>query len=274
MADDGAPNPDAAMIGVTRLCHGQAGAYLRIGDILRNRRDRRWPVDLQAQKAIAATIEDHLRRVVLAVNCVGRHQLPGQVQALKQGRRRHDLVGAIAGPKAFLPNHGLSCRGKRRHHRKRRALGSGVEGAPQRLAIDRHHAFAGLSHGLRELPEAGGKRVRIQKPKHPAEGVMARNAVLERQELLEQVLPIGREIGKIGAMLGAANRRRQADRQHLQNFVALGVACSRIGNVRKAHCKPGHRPSPLHEADIRIHYEIRNYRKFLNAISLRPLHWV
>jgi hypothetical protein len=57
-----------------------------------------------------------------------------------------------------------------------------IEGAPQGLAVDRHHILQGVGEAMHEAGKAGGECHRIEQLENPAEGVMAGNAMLKGQK--------------------------------------------------------------------------------------------
>lgn len=144
MADHGTASFDTTVLAIGGLRDVPFGLDLWNGKIVRDHDMKGGTVALQPQEIVAAAIEDHLGGVVLAMDRVGGHQLAGQVQTLKQRPRRDDLAVALTGAKPLLADHRMGGRGKGRDHGQGRAFGGRVEGPPQRLAVDRHDAFASL----------------------------------------------------------------------------------------------------------------------------------
>jgi len=61
-----------------------------------------------------------------------------------------------------------------------------LEGASQRLAVDRHHAGeiepVGLGKGRHEAPECRFEGFRLEQAEHTTEGVVTRNPMLQAQK--------------------------------------------------------------------------------------------
>src|SRR4051794_31537516 len=112
-------------------------------------------------------------------------------------------------------------------------------GARKRLAVERndlpgkpHGAAQALRKGGREAAEDRLERLRVEQAEHAAEGVVARNAVAQPQQGAKQRLLGAPEQGHVAAGLGAAERCREGDDQHVHELVT-GVAGARVGQLRK-----------------------------------------
>src|SRR3954451_8633914 len=70
-------------------------------------------------------------------------------------------------------------------HMQRRLARDAIERAPQRLAVNGHHAPQALGETLHEAGEAGLERLRVKQTEHSAEGVMARRAMTQAQKLAQ-----------------------------------------------------------------------------------------
>ncbi len=116
---------------------------------------------------------------------------------------------------------------------ERRTAPRPLESRPQPLAVDGDHAVLPrrVRQALREPREAGGEGVGIDDAKQPREGVVARDAAFEGQELPQKRFFRPAEQRKIHATLGARQRRRKRNRQHFQKIVTLRVAATRNGNA-------------------------------------------
>jgi hypothetical protein len=114
---------------------------------------------------------------------------------------------------------------------QRRAPRRPVERAAQRLSIDGEHALADgadvIEEGLEGPPEGGG----AEQPEHPAERVVARQAILEAQKFPQQRLAVLGELGEVHAALRPADRGDQRDRQDVEQLVALRIAPTRVGDL-------------------------------------------
>ena len=65
---------------------------------------------------------------------------------------------------------------------QRRAARRPIEGAAQGLAVDREHAVAGGAEIIEEGLEGAAEGGRIEQPEHPAEGVVAWQAIPQAEE--------------------------------------------------------------------------------------------
>jgi hypothetical protein len=155
--------------------------------------------------------------------------------------------------------------GERGHRLQGRARRRGVVGPAQRLAVDRHNTAVGAVGRLecvQDLLETRLEGLGIEQPEDPGKGVVARHAVLQIQKLPEQILPVDREVRELRAGLRPADRRRQRDRQHLQQIVPRRSARARIRQIRKTRLEPGQGPPP---SDIRVPHPNR-YRRFTKPL--------
>ena len=100
-------------------------------------------------------------------------------------------------------------------------LGALGKGALDRLAVDRHHTLEPVAPGEcpHEAGEGGLESVRVEQAEHPAEGIVARNAVLQSQDLPQHVFLGCAEIGHVRAALRPAQHRSQRNEQKLQQIV-------------------------------------------------------
>ena len=96
---------------------------------------------------------------------------------------------------------------------------------------------------------------------------MARQAILEAQELPQQRLPIHGELGEVDAALCATDRRHQRDRQDVQQLVPLRIAAPRVGNLPQTVDQTCHRS--LLGTNGRIQIILKGNPYFSNAIPLR-----
>ena len=166
-------------------------------------------VALECERIVAPLADDLLRDVTLAA-----HGIDGDDRALEREHFQQlghcgDLVrfavdGQLAEHQPLLDRPG-------RDQMQSRAAGGSVKGMAQRLTVDRHHPFGGLREALHEIQEAGVALDRIEQPQHPAEGVVARDAVAQAQELPQKRLLRPAEQRHIGAVLAATQHRAQRD---------------------------------------------------------------
>ena len=174
---------------------------------------------------------------------VGGDQRALQIEHLQQRARRDDF--AAARRHRFLADHQLRLCGEGGDHLKRARSGGAVEGAAQRLAVDRHHPAAVCAQRVEKAPEAGRQRPRIDQPQQPRKRVVARQAILKMQKLPEKLLPILGEVREFDATLAAADRRRQRDRQNLKQIMPRRIAGARVGNFAQNRDQTTHRFLPL-----------------------------
>lgn len=124
---------------------------------------------------------------------------------------------------------------------QRRGAGRPVEGAPEALAVHRHHPGPGGGEVRHEALEGGMERRRVQKPEDAAERVVARRAALQRQKLSQHLLLRLREVRHVHAALRPAQARAQRHKQNLLKIVPKPVAPPRILHPLESQPKPVHR---------------------------------
>lgn len=95
-----------------------------------------------------------------------------------------------------------------------------VEGAPQCLAVDRHHALQAFGEVLHKARETGFERRRIEEPEHSAEGVVAGDAVPQAKELPQERLLNFADQRHVRAVLAAGQHGAECDQQKLMQVVA------------------------------------------------------
>ena len=231
VADRMAANLDAAMVGIGGQVLG-VGWVQRVGEPGGHLCVVGRPVALQREQPVAATLFDQSSGLALAMQRVAGDQGAVEVEQAKQGTGGDDLAFFVPG--GDLTDHHPCVGGKRGHHMQGRPLGRPVERAPQRLAVERDDARAGLAEGIEEAREAAGEGRRIEQPEQPRERVVARQAAGQGQELPKQPLPVTPEIREIDAAFRPTNRRRQGNRQQIQQVMPLRVARPRVRKRRKA----------------------------------------
>jgi hypothetical protein len=127
-----------------------------------------------------------------------------------------------------------------------RLAGRPVEGPAQGLAVHGHHARDGLSEAPHEAEEAVVEACRVEVAEQAGEGVVARDAVAQRQELPEERRLVPTEQGHVRAVLGAAQHGAEGDQQDFVQIVPC-VGRARILQVIEAgdellHGALQHRP--------------------------------
>lgn len=148
-----------------------------------------------------------------------------------------------------------------------RAARGAVEGAPQRLAVDGEHPVPGGAEFVEEGFERPHEGRRIEQAEHPAESVVARQAILQAQELPEQRLSVLGELGEVHAALGAADRRHQRDRQDVEQLKPLRIPPPRVRDLSK-RVDQRHASSFGRHGRIRIRPRGKPYS--LTSVSRRP----
>src|SRR3954466_15281129 len=98
-----------------------------------------------------------------------------------------------------------------------------VKGAPERLAIQSHYALTALGKAAHEGQKTRLELRRIEQPKHAREGVMAWDAVPEREDLFGEGMLGAPKPDHVGAGLAPTQHGAKADEQDLQKRVALGI---------------------------------------------------
>lgn len=128
-----------------------------------------------------------------------------------------------------------------RHHMQRRAARRAVEGPPQGLAIDGDDPGPIGPEVAQERLEGPPEGLRVQKPEHPAEPVMARQAILRIEKLPQKHHPVLGELGKVHTAFRAAHRSHKGNRQDVEKVMPLRVPGPGIGQVpedRDQHAVP------------------------------------
>jgi hypothetical protein len=100
------------------------------------------------------------------------------------------------------------------------------------LAVNRDHALELLGKAAHELRKAGLKRFRIKPAEHPAEGVVAGDAMPQAQKTTRQWLLGPTELRHIGAIFTTAQHGAEGDDQHLIQIMT-DVILTWIGNCRE-----------------------------------------
>src|ERR1700675_1986222 len=182
--------------------------------------EQRSTVGLDSQHVVAAAIEHRLGHRAMAMQRIGRDDTAFE----RQQRQYLQRPGSLVAARSLL----LGKRHSRFHrpdvdHVKRFVARTALEGASQRLAVDRHHACeiepVGLGKGGHEASECGFEGTRLEQTEHSAEGVVARNPVLQMQKQPQQPFLGLSKLRHIRAGLCSAQHRRQGDDQYLRQIV-------------------------------------------------------
>ena len=193
---------DAAVVGLGGLKLRQRLG--RVGEEGGDRLQHRRAVGLEREEVVSAPVQHQLRRLRLGMDGVARDQRAVEGQRRQQRPGGGDLVLAAGhGP---LAEADPRIRPERRDDLQRRAARRAVEGAPQRLAVDRQHPRTVGTEVAKERLEGPPEGLRFEQVEDPAERVMAGQAVLQPQEFPQQWLPVAGEFGEIHATLRPADR--------------------------------------------------------------------
>jgi hypothetical protein len=129
-------------------------------------------------------------------------------------------------------------RAPRRHHHWRHVTLAAFIGSSQSLAVESYHAldFGRRRKRLGKAPKHLFEAVRIEDAKDTAEGVVARNPVLQHQNRAQQRFFSPPEQCNVTTGRSTAQRSQQRNEQHLGQIV-LGLLLPRIDQFREAFCK-------------------------------------
>ena len=134
----------------------------------------------EAEDIVGALGDDFLGDLLLTAHGVDRHDRALDGQKIEQFGNGGDLVGFfVHRPRT---QHQFLARTPGRHQVNGAFVARPVEGAAHRLAVDGNHTRDGAARGLRPGDEAGLESLRIQGAEDQSELIVARRAVLERQE--------------------------------------------------------------------------------------------
>ncbi len=180
---------------------------------------------------MAATLEHSLDKLPIAVQRVAGNDATFERQHAQNFQRSFGLVAA-----GRLPR-GQGHSGLDREdidHMQRRGASAAFVGATQRLAIDGNDAgkldLVGLGEGGREPPKSLLERFRIQCSQHPAEGVVARDAVLQSQKLPQRLLLGPGKQSHVRGAVPPTQCRSKRDDDDIEQIV-IGVGRPRIRQV-------------------------------------------
>ena len=172
------------------------------------------PVALEREQPVSALLGDEARGFALAVQGITGDQRTLDVDQTQQNAGGDDLAFLVPG--RDLADDHTRLGGKRGDDVERRAPGSPVEGAAHRLAIDGDDARASLAQPVEEPCKAGGKGNRVEQAEQPREGVAAGQAHGQVEEVAEQRFAVAGKVGEIHTAFGAADRRAERNREHVQ----------------------------------------------------------
>ena len=111
--------------------------------------------------------------------------------------------------------------------------------------------------------------LRVQGAQHPAEGVVAGDAVLERHELAQQLKSRFGEGGHLGAVDRSAQHGGQGHEQDVDQTVGRVVVAGVLDLLENVDDE--HESLPSMRGSVRIdHHDKRNKPAYSHAISLPP----
>src|SRR5207249_380999 len=207
-----------------RLCIGEQGRL----------------VLLESEDIRPAAIENAARHLGMAMQRIGSDDAVLERKQLQHFQGGSDFV-AVGGQ----PLRNRKPRVDRPHvdELQRRAAPPSLEGATQGLAVDCHDPSQLLGKACHEAAEGGFEGLRIEQPEYPAERVVARNTVLQSQELAQQRFLGVAKILHVGATLRPAQNRSQRNNQNLQQIVPC-VGCPRVPQASKSFPEFPHEAPP------------------------------
>src|SRR6201993_2162018 len=210
--DDGLPALDAAMrrgTSLGRLRWLSGGVEQRLGG-----REEPAAIALDGQHIVALSASDGLRRIGPAMQGIGGDKGAIEVEQGQHFEGTGDFV-AIGGF-ALSQCHARAGRPDV-DHVQRRGLSASREGPAQSLAVDADHALD--AEALAELAQDRVQAPRVQHPQDVAESVVAGDAMLQLQELPQQLQSALAEELELRTGLGTSQRRGQRDDEDVHQIV-------------------------------------------------------
>src|SRR5690349_16297452 len=215
------------------------------GEAALDRLEERALVLLEGQNIFAAGIEDGLGHCAMAVQGIHGDDTAFERQQLDCLQGTDNFVAPWRQP---------LCQGQALLRRpdidqmQGRSFGALGEGSSDGLAIDRHNTFEAVALGKCGHKPGEGRLegLGIEQAEHPAEGVVARSAMLQAQDLPKHLFLGLAEIGHVRAALRSAQNCRQRDEQKLQQIVPR-VLRARVLQVLENRNKAPHRSLPNKE---------------------------
>src|SRR6202142_172953 len=218
IAHDGRPPRLAPIVGAVGLFGDAARA--RSCKLLRNRSEQPPTVCLDRQNIVAAALAHGRRKSAGAMQRVGGNDAAFEAQKVQHFQCPRRLVPA----RRFLL--GQSHPGFDRKdvdQLQRCGLAAALVGPAQGLAVDGHHPgefeTIGLGKGRHETAKGEFKGLRLEQTEHPAERVVARNAMLQAKQEPQQPFLRPSKLFHLRATPGPAYNRSQRDEQHFQQIV-------------------------------------------------------
>jgi len=198
---------------------------------------------LKSQHIIATLFEHGRRECPAAKKRVGRDGTVLQPQHFKHFKRGLRLVAPrrLARGKGYarLGGEGID----QMHWRSALAP---LVGTTKRFTIDCNNTAQiqpmELAERRHETPKHLLERYRLQHAEHPAEGVVTRDAMFQREEPSQQIFLVDSKIRHVRRAFRPAQRRSQRDDQYLQQFVR-GIIRTRVAQplekpLQFAHSTP------------------------------------
>lgn len=185
-------------------------------------------VVLGRQDEVGPAFDDLVCYLALAADGVDADRRPAHVQHVQQQRHGRDLVAL--GRRAALRQRQPAGRLAQRHQMHHRLLATAR--APHALAIDgQRRPRQRRAQRLHPPHEARLELLCVEQRKHPVEGVMRGNAMLERQPAPQPLQLHATPVGHVHPVLGPAGHPRQRHQQQLLQRVAAARAVSRVDQI-------------------------------------------
>ena len=212
----GATDLDAAMAGID-LAVDAVALDLRIVEEQGDIGVQGGLISLEGEQVVAALIDDLPGDLPLAADRIDGDDRALEREHFQELRDCGDLVrlaidGQLAEHQALVGRPGGD-------QMQRRAARGAVERPAQGLAVDRHHASGAFGKAPHEGQETVVELDRVEQTKDAAEGVMARDAMVQPQELAQKRLLRATEQRHIRAVLAAAQHCAEGNHQNLLQIV-------------------------------------------------------
>src|SRR5882724_4808401 len=165
-------------------------ALARSGKLLRNRSEQAPAVGLDRQNIVAAALAHRRCKGTVAMQRVGGNDAAFEGEKVQHFQSTRRLVAAS---RFLLGQSHAGIHRKDVDQLQRRGFPAAFISSTQGLAVDSHHPSEfepiGLGKGRHEAAESLFEGLRLEQTEYPAERVVARNAVLQAQEIRQ--LPKG-----------------------------------------------------------------------------------
>lgn len=177
-------------------------------------------VSLERDDIVAPAFDDLSHVLLLASGRVDRDEASFQKECFEQVRNGCDFVGLLVGPD--LREHDLVLPGKSAHDARPAAVFA--ERAAQDLAVECQRVAGQIDDAPRPGQDRRVEALRVEVLEHVTELVVARDAVSQRQESLQEPALLPSEERIVGVARRPADHRADDDREHFpeREFRAAG----------------------------------------------------